>query len=61
MRGPAGIALKGVALLASILLAALALHVGGGWGLVIFEGTAALLVSAAFLARTNSGGDDEVG
>jgi hypothetical protein len=59
--GTAGNALKGVALLASILLAALALHVCGGWGLVIFEGTAALLVSAAFLARTKGGDDDEVG
>ena len=47
--------------LAALAIAGVALYVGGGWGIVILEGAAALVVVVLFLRNMNQGGSDDVG
>jgi len=46
--------------LAALAIAGLALYVGGGWGIVVVEGTAALVMVVLFLRNMNRGGDGDV-
>ena len=50
-----------IATLAALTIAGVALYVGGGWGIVILEGAAALVVVVLFLRNMNEGGSDDVG
>lgn len=45
--------------LAALIIAGLALYVGGGWGIVILEGAGALLVAALLLRSLNQGENDD--
>jgi hypothetical protein len=46
--------------LAALAVAGVALYVGGGWGIVVLEGAAALVVVVLFLRNMNQG-DGDVG
>ena len=45
--------------LAALAIAGVALYVGGGWGIVIVEGSGALLVAVLLLRSMNQGENDD--
>ena len=49
-----------IATLAALAIAGVALYVGGGWGIVVLEGAAALVLVVLFLRNMNQGGNDDV-
>ena len=45
--------------LAALAVGGVALYLGGGWGIVVVEGAAALAVVVMFLCRMNEGGNGD--
>ena len=47
--------------LAAVTVAGVALYIGGGWGIVVLDGAAALVVVVVFLRNMTRGGDGDDG
>jgi len=50
-----------VGALAAVAVAGVVLYIGGGWGIVIVEGAAALVVAIIILRNVNEGGNADAG
>ena len=50
-----------LAALAALAIAGLAIYLGGGWGILVLEGTAALVMVVLLLRSMNQGGNGDVG
>jgi hypothetical protein len=51
--------LNAVVIVAAIVVGAVALYVGGGWGIVILDAGAVVVLGALFIRNLNRGGDGD--